>query len=264
MTRADHPSRLRASQTLGLGIPEWRLGLAALAREPRPGSAPGSRAEDPPPGRGAIAAAVARAPRSSKRARASRSLPPTSSRSPIRAPPTGRCFALALDDPPALRATSPAPPCPARADGADLAELGLAGVAARRRDPRGAPPPQARRRARRPRRRARGRAGADRRVIRWDDAPGPYEVVFSTREGGVSEGPFASLNLGRATADEPERVDENRRRLCAEVGADPEALDAELPTPLDRRAACAGRLPRRARRRPLDGRARPAAARARG
>jgi YfiH family protein len=61
-------------------------------------------------------------------------------------------------------------------------------------------------------------------VIRWDDAPGPYEVVFSTREGGVSEGPYASLNLGRATADEPERVDENRRRLCAEVGAQPEAL----------------------------------------
>ena len=61
-------------------------------------------------------------------------------------------------------------------------------------------------------------------MIRWDDAPGPYEVVFSTREGGVSEGPFASLNLGRATADEPECVDENRRRLCAEVGADPDAL----------------------------------------
>jgi len=61
-------------------------------------------------------------------------------------------------------------------------------------------------------------------VIRWEHAPGPYEVVFSTRAGGVSEGPFASLNLGRATADEPERVDENRRRLCAEVGADPDAL----------------------------------------
>lgn len=61
-------------------------------------------------------------------------------------------------------------------------------------------------------------------MIRWEEAPGPYEVVFSTRVGGVSEGPFASLNLGRATADEPERVDENRRRLCAEVGADPDAL----------------------------------------
>jgi YfiH family protein len=61
-------------------------------------------------------------------------------------------------------------------------------------------------------------------VIRWDGAPGPYDVVFSTREGGVSEGPFASLNLGRATADDPDRVEENRRRLCAEVGADPDAL----------------------------------------
>ncbi len=61
-------------------------------------------------------------------------------------------------------------------------------------------------------------------MIRWDDAPGPYEVVFSTRKGGVSEGPFASLNLGRATADQAERVDENRRRLCAEVGADLGAL----------------------------------------
>jgi YfiH family protein len=61
-------------------------------------------------------------------------------------------------------------------------------------------------------------------VIRWEDAPGPYEVAFSTREGGVSEGAYASLNLGRATADEPERVTENRRRLCAEVGAEPDAL----------------------------------------
>ena len=56
-------------------------------------------------------------------------------------------------------------------------------------------------------------------MIRWA-APGPYEVGFSTRVGGVSEGPFASLNLGRMTGDEPERVDENRKRLCAEIGAD--------------------------------------------
>lgn len=60
-------------------------------------------------------------------------------------------------------------------------------------------------------------------MIRWE-APGPYEVVFSTRVGGVSEGPFASLNLGRATADDPERVDENRRRLCAAIGAEPDRL----------------------------------------
>jgi hypothetical protein len=56
-------------------------------------------------------------------------------------------------------------------------------------------------------------------VIRWTP-PGPYEVVFSTREGGVSEGPYASLNLGRLTGDDVERVDENRRILCAEVGAE--------------------------------------------
>jgi YfiH family protein len=59
-------------------------------------------------------------------------------------------------------------------------------------------------------------------LFRWD-APG-YVVAFSTRVGGVSEGPFTSLNLGRRTGDDVERVDENRRRLCAEVGAEPEAI----------------------------------------
>jgi polyphenol oxidase len=61
-------------------------------------------------------------------------------------------------------------------------------------------------------------------LIRWETAPGPYEVIFSTREGGVSEGPWASLNLGRMTGDEPEHVEDNRRLLCAEAGADPDAL----------------------------------------
>ena len=60
-------------------------------------------------------------------------------------------------------------------------------------------------------------------MIRWD-VDGPYAVAFSTRAGGVSEGPFASLNLGRATADEPERVDENRRRLLTELGGEVERL----------------------------------------
>jgi YfiH family protein len=56
-------------------------------------------------------------------------------------------------------------------------------------------------------------------VIPWD-APGPYQVVFTTRVGGISEGPYASLNLGRKTGDDVGRVDENRRRACAEIGAD--------------------------------------------
>jgi len=54
-------------------------------------------------------------------------------------------------------------------------------------------------------------------LLRWD-APGPYEVAFSTRLGGVSDGAFASLNLGLLTADEPERVRRNRRSLCAAAG----------------------------------------------
>ncbi|MEX2212050.1 MAG: polyphenol oxidase family protein [Gaiellaceae bacterium] len=64
-------------------------------------------------------------------------------------------------------------------------------------------------------------------IIRWD-GPGPYVVAFSTRAGGVSEGPYESLNLGLLTDDEPDRVEENRRRLCAEVGADPERLALNL------------------------------------
>jgi YfiH family protein len=55
----------------------------------------------------------------------------------------------------------------------------------------------------------------------WD-APGPYRVAFSTRVGGLSKGAFESLNLGVYTDDEPENVYENRRRLCARVGVEPE------------------------------------------
>jgi len=43
-------------------------------------------------------------------------------------------------------------------------------------------------------------------------------AVFTTRRGGVSAGRFASLNLGLLTADEPENVAENRRRVAALVG----------------------------------------------
>lgn len=60
-------------------------------------------------------------------------------------------------------------------------------------------------------------------MIRWLP-PGPYEIAFSTRAGGVSDGPYDSLNLGRLTGDDVDRVDENRRLLCAEVGAEPTRL----------------------------------------
>jgi YfiH family protein len=56
-------------------------------------------------------------------------------------------------------------------------------------------------------------------LLRWD-VPGPYEVAFSTRHGGVSEGAYESLNLGLLTDDTRENVEENRRLLCEAVGAD--------------------------------------------
>ncbi|MGI9116779.1 MAG: polyphenol oxidase family protein [Gaiellales bacterium] len=57
-------------------------------------------------------------------------------------------------------------------------------------------------------------------LLRWQ---GPEGIVaaFTSRRGGVSVGPFASLNLGFTTGDDRAAVAENRRRLCAAVGADP-------------------------------------------
>lgn len=43
---------------------------------------------------------------------------------------------------------------------------------------------------------------------------------FSVRDGGVSKGPFASLNLGANVGDDPEAVLENRRRFARALGAD--------------------------------------------
>jgi hypothetical protein len=43
------------------------------------------------------------------------------------------------------------------------------------------------------------------------ELPGAH-VRFTTRAGGVSEGPYASLNLGKWTDDDPDAVAENRRR----------------------------------------------------
>ena len=46
-------------------------------------------------------------------------------------------------------------------------------------------------------------------------------VAFSTREGGVSDGPYDSLNLGILTADEPGRVSRNRAILAERLGVAP-------------------------------------------
>lgn len=47
---------------------------------------------------------------------------------------------------------------------------------------------------------------------------------ISTRLGGVSPAPYASLNLSLAVGDEPARVRENRRRWCAAVGVAPASI----------------------------------------
>jgi polyphenol oxidase len=56
-------------------------------------------------------------------------------------------------------------------------------------------------------------------VIRWQTDE-RYKVVFSTRVGGVSDGPYESLNLGILTGDDPARVVENRRLLAGRTGID--------------------------------------------
>jgi polyphenol oxidase len=48
--------------------------------------------------------------------------------------------------------------------------------------------------------------------------------AFFTRQGGVSDGVYASLNLGRGSGDSAERVLENRRRAVAVFGVGPERL----------------------------------------
>ena len=48
---------------------------------------------------------------------------------------------------------------------------------------------------------------------------------FFTRQGGVSNGLYASLNVGRGSLDDPAAVAENRRRAAAWFDAAPEALN---------------------------------------
>lgn len=61
--------------------------------------------------------------------------------------------------------------------------------------------------------------------VEWLEAGGEgWRAVFSTRRGGVSRGPFATLDLSYAVGDMPERVGENRRRLAAATGFDAGAL----------------------------------------
>ncbi|UEB95171.1 peptidoglycan editing factor PgeF [Pseudomonas sp. HN2] len=52
-------------------------------------------------------------------------------------------------------------------------------------------------------------------------APASVRACVTTREGGVSEAPFDSLNLGDHVDDRPEAVAENRRRLTDHFSIQP-------------------------------------------
>ena len=52
-------------------------------------------------------------------------------------------------------------------------------------------------------------------------APSRVHAFVTTRSGGVSEGEYASMNLGYSSGDLRERVNENRRIVRASLPADP-------------------------------------------
>jgi polyphenol oxidase len=58
------------------------------------------------------------------------------------------------------------------------------------------------------------------------DWPTPLNVraLATTRLGGVSQAPYAKLNLGSRVGDEPAAVEENRRRLAKVLPASPDWL----------------------------------------
>ena len=62
--------------------------------------------------------------------------------------------------------------------------------------------------------------GLDWIVPQWD-APAPVRALMTTRNGGVSATPYATLNLGASSGDESDAVVENRRRLREWLPAEP-------------------------------------------
>lgn len=53
--------------------------------------------------------------------------------------------------------------------------------------------------------------------------PGGFGVAFTDREGGVSSGPFASLNLGRSDLDDLDHLRANMARVREAIGIGPMA-----------------------------------------
>ena len=57
-------------------------------------------------------------------------------------------------------------------------------------------------------------------MLTWAALDGGAQAFVTTRAGGVSAGPYESLNMSLAVGDEPRAVLENRRRVAAALGAD--------------------------------------------
>jgi purine-nucleoside/S-methyl-5'-thioadenosine phosphorylase / adenosine deaminase len=78
--------------------------------------------------------------------------------------------------------------------------------------------------------------------------------AFFTRDGGVSEGHYSSLNCGLGSGDDPERVRENRRRAAQRLGVETvisayqvhsaHATVVEAPWPADARPQLDGLVTR--------------------
>ena len=69
-------------------------------------------------------------------------------------------------------------------------------------------------------------------------------AVVTTRHGGVSVGPYASLNLGAQVGDDQQAVRQNRGRVAAALGVDRLTIAAQQHT---NRVAVVDRAKRRPR-----------------
>lgn len=61
-------------------------------------------------------------------------------------------------------------------------------------------------------------------VFFWQDDLGGIRRAFTDRSGGVSEAPYAGLNLGGHVGDDPAAVRENRARVATSLAVEPERL----------------------------------------
>ena len=66
--------------------------------------------------------------------------------------------------------------------------------------------------------------GVEFAVIPSFEQSGLVRHGFTTRKGGVSQGPFASLNFNRKRGDTPENINKNYQLMCEALGIPLEAL----------------------------------------